>query len=188
MGIVVNKWTTLLLFLAVSAVTGCASFYQYQAQGKVTYSSGEVRDAIVFWHEDEGRLWYLKKYQQMETNLTMRICNQQSKIFSSGRDGYLELQSKPNDMLIARVNDSGEIEPLWPGERLPSGEQCGVIQVDDKFVGTDGLRENQRPEIFIFCRNDSRPDRYPVVAKYSFNAVSRQEVDKESREGPDPCF
>ena len=188
MGIIVNKWTAMLLFLAVTALSGCASLYQYQAQGKVKFSSGEERDAIVYWHKDEGRLWYLKKYEQLETSLTMRICKEQPKIFSLGQDGYVELQSKPNDMLIARVNVSGEIEPLWPGERLPAGKRCGVIQVDDKSVGTDGLRENQRPQIFIFCRNESRPSRYPLVSKYSFNAVSRQEIDKDSREGPDPCL
>jgi len=181
-----NRWKTLLLLAALTVLSGCVSLYQYQAEGKVATTDGEERKAVVFWHKDEGRLWYLKKYEQLDTDITLRICGGVPKPFVLGNSGYVELLSRSNDMRVASVNASGELV-MQPPERLKDGKSCGLIMVGDDRVGTDGLPQNLRPEIVILCENQTRPDRYPAAKKYRFGAVSRAEIDKGTRPAPDPC-
>lgn len=182
-----DKLVKLLLFVAVSFLSGCLNLYQYQAQGRVTLSNGENRNAVIFWHKDEGRHWYLKKYEQLETTVKLRICNELPKQMPLAESGYVEWVSKANDILIAGISDRGEIENLEQEKHLRAGERCAVIQVDDKLVSTNGLAENVFPELLVLCRNDTRPERFPQIDKYPFEAVSRQKIDKEKREAPDPC-
>lgn len=181
-----NKWKTLLLLTTITVLSGCVSLYQYKAEGKVTTRDGEERKAVIYWHKDEGRLWYLKKYEQLETDITLRICQGIPKLFVLGQSGYVELLSKDNDMQVARINANGDLEKQ-SAERLRQGEPCGLILVGDDRVDTDDLPENLRPDIVILCENQTRPDRYPQVAKYHFGIVNRAQIDKKSRPAPDPC-
>ena len=186
MGVIMIRWKALLLLAAMAALSGCVSLYQYQAEGEVITADGEERKAVVFWHKDEGRLWYLKKYEQLETDITLRICGETPKPFVLRDSDYVELLSKPNDMRVASVNANGDLV-TQPPEQLRQGESCGLIMVGDLRVGTDGLTQNLRPEIVILCENQTRPDRYPAVAEYRFGAVSRTKIDKDTRPAPDPC-
>ena len=182
-----NRWKTLLLLAALTVLSGCVSLYQYQAKGKVAMADGEERKAVVYWDKDEGRLWYLKKYEQLASDITLRICGEVPKPFVLGESGYVEWPSKGDgDMRVASVNASGELV-MQPPERLRQGRSCGVIMVGDDPVGTDGVPQNLRPEIVILCENQTRPDRYPAAKKYRFDAVSRAEIDKDTRPAPDGC-
>ena len=182
-----NQWKLLLLFISVSLLGGCVSLYQYQAEGQITTSGGERLDAVIFWHKDEGRLWYGKQYEQLETDVTLRICQVLPKNFVLAEAGHVVIQSSPNDLRMAAVGADGNLVMLNPPERLPQGEPCALILADGDPVGTDGLSENLAPEIAILCKNDTRPDRYPAVAKYRFGAISRAEIDPDTRPAPDPC-
>lgn len=174
-----------LLFITV-ALGGCVTSYQYRAHGDVMMTDGETRQAVLYWHKDEGRRWYGKKYEQPDTSLTMRICEGMPKIFALNEDGHVELRSKSGDFRVARINAEGELEEQ-DAERLGDGDNCGVIQVDGTAVGTDGLPQGTRPTVTILCRNDTRPDRYPAMSQYRFGAVARQ-VSEDDRSGPDPCI
>ncbi len=187
MGMIMYFWKSLLLLAAVSLVSGCVSLYQYSAEGQITTTDGETVDAVVYWHKDEGRLWYGKKYEQLESDVTLRICQIVPKNFVLAESGHVVLQSKANDMQVVSVGGGGELVSLDSPQRLRPGEPCGLILADGDPVGTDGLGENLAPDIAILCRNDTRPDRYPRVAKYRFGAISRSEIDKDTRPAPDPC-
>ena len=139
MGIIMQKWKTILLLVAVSCVSGCVSLYQYSAQGQLTTTDGEQIDAVVYWHKDEGRLWYGKKYEQLETDVTLRICQVIPKNFVLAESGQVVLQSKSNDVQVASVAANGNLVMLNPPERLRPGEPCGLILVNGNPVGTDAL-------------------------------------------------
>lgn len=181
-----NRWKALLLLAASLVLSGCVSLYQYQAEGAVATEDGEQRKAVVYWHKDEGRLWYFRRYEQLESDITLRVCGATPKTFALSDNGYVELASKSNDARIASVNAAGELV-MQPPKRIRQGEPCGLILAAGHRVGTDGLSPDQRPESVFMCKNDSRPDRYPKVAGYRFGPVSRAKVDKDIRPAPDPC-
>lgn len=187
MGMIMRKWKTMLLLIAVYAVSGCVSLYQYSAEGQVTTADGDNIDAVVYWHKDEGRLWYGAKYEQLETDVTLRICQVVPKNFVLAESGHVVMRSKSNDMQVASVGAGGNLVMLNPPRRLRPGEPCGLILADGNPVGTDGLTLDLAPEIAILCKNDTRPGRYPAAAKYRFGAISRTEIDEETRPAPDPC-
>ena len=89
-----QQWKTFLLAAVLALLSGCVSLYQYSSEGEITTHNGEQRSAVLYWHKDEGRLWYGKKYEQLETDVTLRICNGVPKPFVLGDDGYVELLSK----------------------------------------------------------------------------------------------
>ena len=167
-------------------LAGCVSNYQYQARGEVSTVSGEQRDAVLYWHKDEGRLWYGKKYEQVDTSLHMRICEEIPKLFTLSEGGLLELPSKSGDIKVAHLNDVGNVVHLQVPEQLQEGSRCGLILLEGAPVGNDKLDEGMRPAVSILCKNQSKPQRYPVVANYPFNTVFRHKTSDERRV-PDPC-
>jgi hypothetical protein len=182
-----KQFTFIVLAVLTLLLSGCVTNYQYLTRGEVKLTDGDTRKAVLYWHKDEGRLWYGKKYEQLDTSLTMRICRQLPKLFDLGKAGYLVLHSKAGDVRVATVADNGELEPLATGQPLPDGDNCGVIQVGGVKVGTGGLRLGLQPTVTILCQNTMRPDRYPAVARYEFRAITRSETDAE-RSAPDPCI
>jgi hypothetical protein len=187
MGVIMERTRMILAMLVALAVTGCVTNYQYRTYGNVTATDGEMHQAVIYWHKDEGRLWYGKKYEQLDTDATMRICGGTfPKIFALADDGTVELLSKSGDFLIARINDTGNLEPV-PEVLLQEGGRCGLILVKGKPAATNGLKTGVRPEVSILCKNATRPDRYPEVGKYQFDPVSRMETG-EDRSGPDACL
>lgn len=180
------KKTCLWILIAAIGLTGCITNYQYRSDGVVSMSDGTNRGAVLYWHKDEGRLWYGKKYEQTDTSLTMRICESTPKIFALGNLSHVELQSKDGDIRIARINDRGEVEKIPKSERLRTGDSCGAILAGSTPVGTEGLAVGAKPTANILCINKKVPDRYPKVAAHSFGAVSRKESDAMGT-APDPC-
>ena len=178
-------YRTLLALIAFTVLTGCVTNYQYRSQGQISYENGHSLDAVIFWHKDEGRLWYLKKYEQWDSDVVMRICGKGVIKFEL-TDDIVQIPSGRNDYLVARLDDSGAIQPQ-ESKQLVEGSSCGVIQVNGESVGTDGLPVNVRPEIVILCRNERNSTRYPLVTKYPFDVVSRRESSPE-REAPKPCL
>lgn len=183
-----RKNITFIVLLAVAVLaSGCVTNYQYASRGEVTMTDGATRNAVLYWSKDEGRLWYGKKYEQLDTSVNMRVCETvQSKAFSLGDEGYVTLPSRASDLRVAEVMEDGELTILAEEERLPDGETCGVILAGDTKVGTGGLPVGTRPTVTILCRSDMRPGRYPEVSKYEFSTVTRTETDEE-RKAPDPC-
>lgn len=181
-----NKFALLVLLAVVQLLSGCITNYQYQSRGEVTATDGDTHKAVLFWHRDEGRLWYGRDHEQPDTSLTMRICQVGVKIFELDKAGYLMLHSKAGDMRVAQVADNGTLVPLGSGQRLHEGDNCGVIQVGGAKVSTADLRIGMQPTVAILCENATRPDRYPAVAGYQFRAITRSKTD-EARSAPDPC-
>ncbi|MCL6416820.1 hypothetical protein MIB92_14260 [Aestuariirhabdus sp. Z084] len=176
-----------LLFLLVF-LTGCVSNYQYRAFGTITTSDNQQRNAVLYWNKDEGRLWYLKKYEQVDTSVTLRVCQGTPKIFSlDAASGRLILPSKANDLLVTRLDSRGRLTPVEPAKRLQEGQGCGLIRVDKTAVSADQLNRGRQPEILIFCRNPTRPDRYPQAGTFTFESITAKEYDSEQRPAPDPC-
>ncbi len=187
MGVIMERVKMIPALLIALAITGCISNYQYRSYGNVTAIDGEMHQAVIYWHKDEGWLWYGKKYEQLNSDATMRMCGSTSlNTFALEDDGTVELQSRSDDFLVARIDDTGNLEPM-PEELLREGGRCGLILVEGKPVGMQGLREDVRPELVILCKNDINTDRYPEVGKYLFDPVSRMETD-EDRSGPDACL
>ena len=187
MGVIMERIKVIPAVLVAFAITGCVTNYQYRTYGNVTATNGEMHQAVIYWHKDEGRLWYGEKYEQVDTDATMRICGGSlPKIFTLADDGYVELQSKPGDFLVARIDDAGNLETV-PEELLQEGGRCGLILVKGKPAAMNGLKTGVRPEVGILCKNATRPDRYPEIGKYQFDPVSRMETG-EDRSGPDACL
>lgn len=183
-----HKRITFIILIALAVLlSGCVSNYQYISRGEVTTTDGDTRKAVLYWHKDEGRLWYGRKYEQLDTSLTMRICEQLPKLFELGDEGHLVLRSKAGDERVAMLAENGELGVLMTEERLPDGGNCGTIQVGGTRVDTHRLQVGIRPTVTIYCRNAMRPDRYPKVAQYVFRTIRRNETDDE-RSAPDPCI
>lgn len=168
-------------------LSGCISNYQYFARGEVTTVANERRDAVMYWQKDEGRLWYGEKYQQTDSDINIRICQETTKIFALSEERLLELPSKSGDVKVARIDDTGNLVNLETAEQLREGSGCGLILVEGKAVDNDALQEGMRPEVSILCKNDSKPERYPAVRVYQFNAVERKKSD-DDRRAPNPCL
>lgn len=168
------------------AVAGCATNYQYLARGEVATAGGGPRSAVLYWHKDEGRVWYGRKYEQVDTSVTLRVCREVPKPFSLGAGKHLVLFSRSGDRRTAEVAADGTVKPLANPQPLGDDGDCGFILLDGSFTDATRLATGTRPAIAIVCSNAARPDRYPPTGVYPFEAVSRSETDKE-RTAPDPC-
>ena len=188
MGLNVYRYAIrLAIVTATVLLPACTASYQYRANGEIEAVDGGRRGAVLYWHKDEGRLWYGRKYEQVDTSLTMRICGQLPKIFALDEQGErVELLAKSGDLRVATITADGDLDMLDAIERGGPGMVCGLILLDGEPVVAAELAVGDRPVAAIVCRNPSRPDRYPVVATYPFAPVSRVRIDDE-RLAPDPC-
>lgn len=191
MGLIMNERTNLFAVLVMACLlTGCVAHYMYRSNGKVTMPSGNTRGALLYWYKDEGFTWYGKPYKQTDSSLSLLVCTAIPNTFSGGQAGTpAELLSDAGDVRMARLDDTGGIEPLPTPRRLGRGHRCGVILVDGKPVGTNALDAGVHPVVVVLCRagNDYAPPyAYPAIGAYTFDAVSRTRTDGE-RSAPPPC-
>lgn len=175
----------LALIVTALLLSSCVANYQYRAPGTLAFAGGVSREAVLYWHKDEGRLWYGPKYEQVDSGLVMRVCQVPPKAFTPGSDGGLELPGKAGDVRVARVDAGGKVAPVAP-EPVADGARCGVIALDGAPAATATLVEGTRPAVVVLCENAARPDRYPVAGEYAFGPVSRRKSGKDGAE-PDPC-
>lgn len=172
--------------LTAAALAGCVTNYQYLSRGEIATAAGGPRSAVLYWQKDEGRLWYGKKYEQVDTSLTMRVCEEVPKPFSLGNGKHLVLFSRSGDRRVGEIADNGTVKRLAAPQPVGEDSDCGFILLDGAPTDTAHLATGTRPAVAIVCDNVRRPDRYPPIGIYAFGAVSRTETDKD-RTAPDPC-
>jgi len=174
----------LLIIVPAIALSGCATNYRYEARGELPGTDGEPRNAVLYWFKDEGRLWYGSRYEQVDSDAILRVCNDLPRPFSPDDDGWLALEGKSGDLLAARILPEGGIEPL--AEPLQELAACGRVQVNGQPAGTVNMAVGIQPVVSILCRNPARPGRYPEIGSYRFSMVSRVVTD-DKRTGAEPC-
>ncbi len=170
--------TTLLVGLLSLLLSGCLGHYRYESQGSVTTSSGESTNALLYWYGDDGRLWYGKRYKQIDSGLEMNICGATSKQFTpaEGDNVGLQLPSRSGDLQVAQVDSSGGMVRLPEPKRLTPGARCGQISVGGAMVSTEDLDEGAKPEVIILCENERSSIRYPQIGRYVFNTITKTKV------------
>ena len=141
-------------------------------------SSGGSTNALLYWYGDDGRLWYGKRYKQIDSDLEMNICGATSKQFVPAEGGNvgLQLPSRSGDLQVAEVGSGGKVVRLPEPKRLKPGAGCGKVSVQGTMVSTDDLDEARKPEVIILCENQRSPDRYPKIGRYVFNPVTKTKV------------
>lgn len=179
----------IFLFLLLSVqLAGCTTFYQYRSEGEVAAQNGSKQKAVLYWYGEEGRLWYGKKYAQVDSGLTLRICKVGAKAFDlSNKTSRLELPAKANDLRVVDVDGQGALQPVRPPIRLVTGDYCGIVLLNGHAVTTRQLKVMLHPSIAILCKSQKNPDRYPQPNIYAFGAISHSETSKATRTAPDPC-
>jgi hypothetical protein len=172
----------------VASLTGCISTYRYESRGSVEAASGGSRGALLYYYEDDGRLWYGKRYRARDSDVDLKICEATDKTFvpASNKDLLLTLKSRGGDVRIAELASDGRVEPIEPPEPLAAGQSCGHILVGGRQVDMEALDPGARPEVAILCLNRRVSDRYPGASLYPFEALTRTKV-KEDREPSSPC-
>ena len=128
-----------------------------------------------------------KKYAQLDSGVTLRICHVGVKPFELSHD-RLETLAKANDLRTADIDAQGNLHQVTPPIRLTPQDYCGVILVGNQPATSDQLKVTQQPAIAILCESRKNPDRYPEVNVYHFGNIQREEQDKNNRTAPDPCM
>lgn len=169
--------TALSYLIIVFSLSGCVSNYEYLTVGQVMTVDEEERKALLYWRKDEGRLWYGKKYEQLDQTPVMRVCGESTYPFAVTDDGIMQIDSGANDYRFATTDKRGDIILLQEPQRLRDGSQCGVVLLEGEVVGTESLRENALPRVAFICKNPIRPNRYPAVGSYLFSPVVREKTD-----------
>jgi hypothetical protein len=183
-----NSKLILLLFVVSAQLAGCTTLYQYRSDGELSAQNGTKQKAVLYWYGEEGRLWYGKKYAQLDSGLNLRICKVGIKPFDLSKTSRLELPAKANDIRVADLDDQGALHPVAPPVRLRTGDYCGIVLLNGQAVTTEKLRITLHPSIAILCKSLRNPDRYPQPDIYAFGAISRSETSKDNRNAPDPCL
>jgi len=161
-------------------IGGCIGHYRYESQGSVTKASGGTSNALLYWYADDGRLWYGKRYQAVDSDLEMNICGATSKQFAPPEESNkgLQLPSKSGDQQIARFHSrGGRVVNLPEPKRLTPGSSCGQISIAGKSVSTEDLTAGEKPEVIILCENQRKPERYPAIGLYQFKVITKTKVD-----------
>jgi hypothetical protein len=173
-----------LLVLAIVSLSGCVSHYRYESRGIVKSVAGESRGALLYYREDDGRLWYGKKYRARDSDVDLMVCKATEKSFvpTSESDLSLVLMSRGGDLKVADLSEEGAVTPVDPPQRLHAGESCGIVLVGGDAAGIEELDEGAEPRVGILCASSHRPDRYPEAALYHFEALTRVKVKGD----PDP--
>jgi hypothetical protein len=161
-------------------ISGCIGHYRYESKGNVTTASGGTSNALLYWYGDDGRLWYGRRYQAVDSGLEMNVCNATPKLFEAkeGENVTLQLPSKSGDVQIARFNSrGGRVVNLPEPKRLTPGSSCGQIFIAGQAASTEDLVVGEKPEVIILCESLRNPDRYPDVGRYAFKAITKTKVD-----------
>lgn len=183
-----NALRIVLLSLAIASFSGCISHYRYESRGIVKSAAGESRGALLYFGEDDGRLWYGKKHRARDSDVDLKVCHASDKSFVpvSASDLSLTLMSQGGDVRVANLSTEGAITPVDPPLRLRANESCGIVLVDGQEAGMEDLDEGAEPKVAILCSNSRRPSRYPEATLYSFDALTREKV-KGDRAPSSPC-
>ncbi len=159
---------------------GCIGHYRYESRGTVKTSSGESSNGLLYWYADDGRLWYGRPYQAVDSGLEMNVCNATPKQFEAkeGENVTLQLPSKSGDVQIARFDSrGGRVINLPEPKRLTPGSSCGQISIAGQAASTEDLTAGEKPEVIILCENQRNPERYPAIGRYEFKAITKTKVD-----------
>lgn len=172
------------------SVTGCTTNYLYTSAGLLKYSSGEENRSILYWRGDEGWTWYLAPYNELDSGLVLRTCNNASnKDFipdENTDNNFLVTLSRSMDYKVAEIDEDGNIVELDDSVLLKPGSVCGKIMVSNNQAEIESLVVNGVPEVVLLCSNKTRPGRYPVVGKYIFGSIAKTE-SKSVDDVPSPC-
>ena len=181
------KLKALVALLLLPGLTGCVSSYLFESRGTVTAADGEPTPALLYWRGDDGRLWYGKRYRQIDTGVTMLVCGKPPRTFDAeGMESELYLGSRSGDLRVAEINESGQFVAVSPPEPVRPDTVCGRVMLADQPAASDALRAGTEPAVLIVCRNTARPDRYPTPGAYPFRPVSRTRA-KGDIEPSDVC-
>ena len=177
--------TVLLLCVMSLLMGGCIGHYRYESKGSVTKSSTGTSQALLYWYGDDGRLWYGRRYQAVDSGVEMKVCKGTPKPFVplGNENVTLHLPSKPRDHRVAEVDSSGKVGKLPEPEILKAGNSCGQISIGGQAASTEDLTVGEKPEVIILCESQRNPDRYPVVGRYEFKAITMTKVDGNESPG-----
>ncbi len=171
--------TVLLLCVISLLMGGCIGHYRYESKGSMTKSSSGTSQALLYWYGDDGRLWYGRRYQAVDSGLEMKVCQGTPKQFvpMGNQNVTLHLPSRSRDHRVAEVDSSGTVVKLPEPEILKAGSSCGQISIGGQAASTEELTVGVKPEVIILCESQRNPDRYPAVGRYEFQAVTMTKVD-----------
>lgn len=171
-------------------LTGCISSYRYESHGTVIDSAGNPQGALIYWSEDDGRLWYGKRHRSRESDLDLKVCNAIDKSFVpiGGENLDLSLKSRGGEFQTASLNSEpiDDVTDLDPEVRLRPNQSCGAIIVDGVEVGMAELNEGETPLVALLCRGEEDPTVYPTADLYQFSEITRTKITKD-RHPSSPC-
>ena len=162
--------------------SGCVGHYRFESRGEVKTSSNEPNQAVLYWFGDDGRLWYGKRYQAPDSDLTMMVCRATPKDFAPAPDTNegLQLSAEGGEHQIAKIDSNGMVVNVSEPKMLRTGSSCGQISLAGKAVSTEDLTVGKKPEVIILCENQENPDGYPAVGRYKFQAITKTEVKENT--------
>ncbi len=170
-----HRITLALLLLGTNA--GCVGHYLYQSEGTVESAGGDAQAALLYWYGDDGRLWYGKRYTQIDSTISMIVCGSTPKQFDGGgADDPVMIKSRPGDRQVIETGEDGGLVPVLEPQPLPPGSNCGEIAESGVGQPSSALEPGMSPVVNVLCDNPSRPQRYPAAGTYRFDAISRIKV------------
>ena len=174
-----HRKTILLVCVMLLLMGGCIGHYRYESKGNVATSSSGNTQALLYWYGDDGRLWYGRRYQAVDSGVEMKVCKGTPKQFAplGNENVTLQLSSRARDHRVAEVDSSGNVVNLPDPEILKAGNFCGQISISGQAASTEDLSVGAKPEVIILCESQRNPDRYPAVGRYEFKAVTMTKVD-----------
>ena len=174
-----NRIFVTAIVFSLALLSGCVGHYRYESHGSVLVADDRQIEAVIYWFGDDGRLWYGKRYRQVDSDVALEGCDFVPKSFdaAAGGDSALLISSKSGDSQVAEVNDAGGVVKLTQPIRLPPGSDCGRISVDMAAVLTSDLRPGVEPEVIILCKSVRSPQSFPAANLYRFDAIVRTKVD-----------
>ena len=105
-----------LLILIGALLSGCISAYRYESRGAVESARGERRGALLYYYEDDGRLWYGKPYRARDSDADLRVCGATDATFvpTSESELLLALKSRGGDERVAGLAAEGGLVAVSP--------------------------------------------------------------------------
>jgi hypothetical protein len=183
------KYFTIILLLSI--LSGCATNYLYTSKGSFNYAAGEQKSAVIYWKGDEGRTWYLAKYNELDSDAILSVCGSPSSNdfvpIDNSNTHHLIAKSKAMDAKVGNLTPEGEIQMLDQPVLLRDGSECGRILLGNESANIKELEEGEVLKIAFWCKNDTRPGRYPVPEIYEFSAIVKSKTKSGEGKAPDPC-
>ncbi len=177
-----QRFTFLAMFIATCA--GCVGHYLYESPGNVLTTAGQQTNALLYWYGDYGRLWYGKRYRQIDSGVSMIVCGTTPKSFDGGNeDEPLMIKSRRGDRLVRREDDDGGLVPTDDPPALRPGSNCGQIFLSGAGVPSKKLIPGTTPDVSVLCDNPQRPDRYPAAGIYRFESTNRTKIKGQVEPG-----